>query len=241
MVNSKRQPRQSKKSTPTTKRPAEDQPAGPLVIQEAPAVAPQVPANELDARKPRVRAASNNPASKKPAKTAAKTAGKKKPAPRKPYAPRAKKSEDQMSISRIADKYEMDRRTVSKKLRGIEPIKSTAREKVYQITPELIAALLDDPELEKLKKRKLEREGDILDLKYQQAVGEMVSIAEVTERLVLIFGGLHKRLFSRLPRKIAGKLLRAGNLQAVEQILRTAIGKEFDELRQDHTDFFRRD
>jgi hypothetical protein len=155
--------------------------------------------------------------------------------------PGAKQQEELLSISKLAERFELDRATVRKRLAaaGVKPRIETRREKLFAVA-EAEAYLSDvaDP-LDAARLRKLEQESDLLDLRLARERGELAPVQEVGDELQEIFKRLYQKLAVRYPREIAAQLYKAESPGQITDIMRHDMGRFFNEIREDYTSLFR--
>lgn len=149
----------------------------------------------------------------------------------------------ELSISKLAFRFELDRATVRKRLNkaGIKPNSEREKEKLYLLTPELEQILAEtNDNLDATKLRKLDAEADLKEIEVQKRRGELVSVAEFTEAVQQIFGTLHKKLAVQLPKRISARLAKLATQNEIAEILSQEIGKEFSNLRNNHQQFLKK-
>lgn len=142
-----------------------------------------------------------------------------------------------LSISALSEQYGIDRATVRKRLRDIEPVEVKAKEKLYDAEEVAELLLAKDEDYEKLKRRKMQAEAELKELELRERLGEVASVDEFKDVVQKIFGNLHKRVAVQTPRKISGKLLNANSQSDIAEILRRELGQAFDDLRADWKQF----
>lgn len=143
---------------------------------------------------------------------------------------------ERLNISKLAMRFDLDRITVRKRIidAGIEPIEEKAREKIYELTPDLDAVLgkVND-RLEQAKLRVVTADAELREAKAAQMRGDLVPAAEVTDNVQRLFGAMHKEIAVRMPKEIASKLAKAKTAPQVAAIIKAATDKRFKMLRDD--------
>jgi DNA-binding transcriptional regulator YhcF (GntR family) len=147
--------------------------------------------------------------------------------------------EELFSISRLAEHFGLDRATMRKRLKFLEPVRETKREKLYLLADaELAVEQAEDTGYKDSKRRKVASEAALLELKLQRQRGEVVEIRAVREELQEIFKRLYQRLAVQYPREIAAQLYKAESAGQITEILRHDMGRMFNDLRSDYKSFF---
>lgn len=152
-------------------------------------------------------------------------------------------AEELLSISKLAERFELDRATVRKRLAAasVAPRRETKREKLYAVAEvEAYLSNVGDP-LEAARLRKLQQESDLLELRLARERGELVSAQEVGDELQEVFKRLYQRLAVQYPREIAQQLYKAESPGQITDIMRHDMGRFFNEIREDYTSLFRED
>lgn len=147
---------------------------------------------------------------------------------------------ERLNISELSLRFNIERATVRNRIREaeIQPSYSVSKTKVYELTPELEAALTrHDPDIEAEKLRKIRAEADLKEAQVRKEKGELVETGDVTEYLTRLFGGLHKEITIRFPRRVAAKLARTKATKDVTLLLQAELGKIFDTARTNHKRF----
>lgn len=141
-----------------------------------------------------------------------------------------------MNISQLELRFSLDRITVRKRLREaeIEPAEVKAKEKIFEVTPELEAALRKaDTGLDEAKRRRESANAELVEIKVQQAKGELVPMGEVVDIVQRLFGAMHKQVAVRMPQAIATRLVKAKTKADVTRIIKNAVDRDFKTLRED--------
>ena len=144
-----------------------------------------------------------------------------------------------LNISELAKRFSLTRSTIVTRIEaaGIEPVFKKSREKIYEMGDALEAALTKkDPELERLKKRKLAAEAEGKEIQVAEKKGEMLSTSEVREAITQIFGNLFRE-FMRTHKRIGARLAKAKTAGQAVQILQEEDMKIFNRLRTNYAQF----
>jgi phage terminase Nu1 subunit (DNA packaging protein) len=156
------------------------------------------------------------------------------------------KTEQFLSISALARLLGVDRRTVTKRLEGVPPVREGARERLYRLQDAVQAFVANPTNEEKrpsgggeAKLRKSEAEANLLELRLAREREEVVSIHEVGDEIQEVFKRLYQRLAVQYPREIAAQLYKAESPGQITDIMRHDMGRFFNELRNDYTHLFR--
>jgi hypothetical protein len=147
---------------------------------------------------------------------------------------------ERKNVSQLAFRFDLDRGTVRKRLMGagIEPVDQKAKEKLYDMTTDLVA-LLEQPDklLDEAKLRKETAVARQQEIKAAILEGEMAPVAEFTDTVQRLFGAMHKELAVRMPKTLAARLAKAKTPAEVSKILGLYVTKVFTNLRDDHQQF----
>lgn len=145
-----------------------------------------------------------------------------------------------LSISKLAMRFSLDRATVRKRLSDaeIEPVSETEKEKLYALTEDLEAALLAQSRpIDAAKLRKETAEAQIREYKLAEITGEMCSVADFTQVTQAIFGNLHKKCCVHAPKVLAKKLKKAKTETEITRILEKELSGIFLDLRTNYKNF----
>ena len=146
---------------------------------------------------------------------------------------------ERLDTSKLAFRYGLDRATVRKRLlaNGIEPIKATGNESVYELSPvvEAILGKLDD-RLDEAKLRAITADAELREAKVLQMRGELISTHEVTETMQQFSSAVYKKVSSQ-PKRLINKLRKAKTQAQAEKIWIDDINKIFGEWRTDFERF----
>jgi hypothetical protein len=145
-----------------------------------------------------------------------------------------------LSISKIAMRYSLDRATVRKRLEDaeIKPVSESAKEKLYEVNKELEAALMAQSRpIDAAKLRKENAEAELREIKLAEAKSEMFPVAEFTAAVQSIFGNLHKKTCVHLPKTLAKRLKKAKSETEITRILEKEYAAVFNELRENYKKF----
>jgi transcriptional regulator with XRE-family HTH domain len=139
-----------------------------------------------------------------------------------------------LSLTQLASRLHVNRSTLSRKLSGLKFVAGPKGARLYPVAE--VEALLDegkDPELTQARRRKLEAEAGLAELKLQKERGEVVAVADVRSDLTEVFRSLYTRLAVTLPQQLAPRL-QAKTARQAEQLLSAEVGRVFAELRAEH-------
>lgn len=145
-------------------------------------------------------------------------------------------SDKLFSISELADLTTLDRATVRKRLKDIEPQGGVKNAKTYSLEvalPALIAG--GSAEMDEAKLRKTRAEAELREMELAVERGEYLPVREVRDYAVRLFKGMHGRLAVQLPRRVAASLYKADSAELIAEILEREVGRDFNDLRRDHT------
>lgn len=140
------------------------------------------------------------------------------------------------SISKLAEHFVLDRATVRRRLKDVQPVRATAREKLYRLAEaEEAINTEDEAGYEAARTRKVAAEAARLELKLAQERGELLPTADVREYALKLFKAMQNRVGVRFPREVAPALYKAESEAQITEILQREIARIFNELRSDHT------
>ena len=142
------------------------------------------------------------------------------------------------SIKRLHELTGLDRTTVAKRLKEIEPQEGKGNAKVYTLAaalPALVAGASAEWDAAKLKKTQME--GELRELELATRRGEYVPVGEVRDYALRLFKGLHNRIAIRYPRDSAQQLYKAESADQIVEIQQRELGRLFNDLRDDHKRF----
>lgn len=137
-------------------------------------------------------------------------------------------------------RFGLTRETVLKRVTdaGIKPILDEPKKKIYEMTPELIAAVNKRSDLiDAVKLRHEEAKARFAEVKVDEIEGRIVKVSEVIDTTQQLFGATHRELAIRMPKEIASKLAKAKTAAAVQKILKLAIDRRFKTLRDNFEKF----
>lgn len=139
-----------------------------------------------------------------------------------------------LSLTQLAARLHINRSTLSRKLSGLKFVAGPKGARLYPLAE--VAALLDegkDPQLVEARRRKLEAEAGLAELKLRKERGEVVSTRDVREDLVEFIRTIYNRLAVAMPQQLAPRL-QAKTARQAEAILRAEVEEVFAELRREH-------
>ena len=140
------------------------------------------------------------------------------------------------SISELAQLTTLDRATVSKRLKEIEPQGGARNAKTYSLEvalPALIAGA--SAEYDEARTRKMQADADLREHELAVERAEYLPMKEVRDYALLLFKAMHGRLAVQLPRRVAPALHKAGSPELIAEMLEKEVGRDFNDLRRDHT------
>lgn len=139
-----------------------------------------------------------------------------------------------LSLTQLAAKLHVNRATLSRKLSGLKFVSGPKGARLYPLAE--VAALLDeakDPQLLEARRRKLEAEAGLAELKLRKEQGEVVAVADVRADVTEVFRSLHTRLAVTMPQQLAPRL-QAKTARQAEALLRAETESIFAELRAEY-------
>jgi transcriptional regulator with XRE-family HTH domain len=142
-----------------------------------------------------------------------------------------------LSLTQLASRLHLNRNTLSRKLSGLKSVSGPKGARLYPVAE--VAALLDeakDPKLVAARRRKLEAEAGLAELKLQKERGDLVSHRDVLEDLTALIRDLYNRLAVAMPQQLAPRL-QAKTARQAEDLLRTEMAQVFAELRAEHVQY----
>jgi len=144
-----------------------------------------------------------------------------------------------LSITELHQRFSIDRSTVRDRLAkaGIEPLVRGVKKVQYELTPEVEELLAVDPDLEAEKLRKMRAEADIKEAQARKLHDELVEKSEVQDYVGRLFGGVHKEIAIRFPRRFAARLAKAKTAKDVTKLLTTELDRVFTDVRNNHQRF----
>lgn len=140
------------------------------------------------------------------------------------------------SISELAELTTLDRATVRKRLKDIEPQGGVKNAKTYSLEaalPALIAGA--SAEMDEAKLRKTKAEAALREHELAVERGEYLPVREVRDYALRLFKGLHTRLAVQYPREGAPQLARAASADEIAGVLHRDLERVFNDVRSDHT------
>lgn len=147
-----------------------------------------------------------------------------------------------VTIAELGRRYDLDRASVRKYLReaGIEPVSIKAKEKLFEITPQLDKVLdQTDTKLTEAKLRKENADARLKEIKLAEAEGELAPVGEFTEYVQALFGAMHKEMAVRMPQRLAPRLGKAKTASDAKKVLTVEVNHIFKVLRENHETYLR--
>jgi transcriptional regulator with XRE-family HTH domain len=151
----------------------------------------------------------------------------------------AKTSPEQgYSVDELTRIMGVNRRTLVARLKGATPVKGGSRQKLYRLS-DAVQGFISQPlrgreadEMAEVRRRKLEAETGLAELKLQRERGEVVSHRDLVDDFVGLFRDFHLRFTVALPQQLAPRLQAKTSAQA-EAILREELGEALQEFRRE--------
>ena len=143
---------------------------------------------------------------------------------------------ERLSQMQIAMRFGLHRQTVADRLEkaGITPAVVEPNRKLYDITPELKAAIIKrDETLDAVKLRDAEARTRLAEVKVEQITGETVRMSEAREVFAAITAKMYGELATQMPKRLAGRLAKAKSAAETSKILRNEVERVFQMLRKD--------
>ena len=151
-------------------------------------------------------------------------------------------TKETFSISQLAKLAKLDRATVTKRLEKVVSTGGAKGAKLYDLSDALPALILGErTEMDEAKLRKMQAEADLKELEYRREQEEVVEVKEVRSYTLQLFKGVHNRIALRVPREISQQLYKAESPAQITEVLQRELGRNFNELRDDHKRFLRSD
>jgi transcriptional regulator with XRE-family HTH domain len=139
-----------------------------------------------------------------------------------------------LSLTQLSARLRVNRSTLSRKLSGLKFVSGPKGARLYPLSE--VAALLDEaknPELLEARRRKLEAEAGLAELKLRRQRAELVPHADVRSDLTAVFRDLYTRLAVTMPQQLAPRL-QARTARRAEEVLRAEVERVFQEFRAEH-------
>lgn len=142
------------------------------------------------------------------------------------------------SIKQLSELTTLDRATVTKRLKEIEPQAGQKNAKLYSLAAALPALITGaSAEWDAAKLRKTQAEADLREHELAVERGEYVPVREVRDYALRLFKGLHNRIAIRYPRDSAQQVYKAESAEQIIEIQQRELGRIFNDLRDDHKRF----
>lgn len=142
------------------------------------------------------------------------------------------------SISELAKLCALDRATVSKRLKDVKPAHEEPKKKLFALDealPPLIAGA--SAEMDEAKLRQAQAVADLKELELRRERAEVVEVKEVRNYAQALVRGIHQRVAVQMPNRVAAQLYKAESAAQITEILQRELGRDFNELRDDHKSF----
>jgi uncharacterized membrane-anchored protein YhcB (DUF1043 family) len=151
------------------------------------------------------------------------------------------KKGEEVSLSELARRAQMNRATVREKLsgKGVRPRREKAKEKLYDLD-EALSALREDgePSLRKAQTAKTAAEAERAKLKLDRERGEVVSLQDARADLQEVLGKIYRHFAVTGPAALAPQL-RGKSAAQVAAALKQDADRFFGELRAEHENYLR--
>lgn len=142
-----------------------------------------------------------------------------------------------LSISELAERFELDRATVSKRLGDFPFERGKKNAKLYN--PEDVAALLDDggsnPDLEAAKLRRAQADAEKAEILVAKLRGELVNRVEVLTEVQEIFARLYQTICIQYVRRNSGRLFKMKSGTELAEALQKDLTAIFDEIADENS------
>ena len=136
----------------------------------------------------------------------------------------------QLSIEQLATVTGRDRRTVTSRLKGLDPVSLEGREKRYEAPAALKRIYLgDDWDLDRARARLAKEQGDKIARENALARGEIVPASEVEGWMVQLFSSFMQRIRA-LPAKAAPEAHGSETIAQCESVLRRHTDEALEEI-----------
>lgn len=144
---------------------------------------------------------------------------------------------EKLSISALAERFEMDRATVSKRLSNAPFERGPKNSKVYSVEDiaELLTAEEDSPELEAAKLRRAVADAEKAELTVAKMRGELVNRVEVITEVQGIFAGLYQKVCIHYVRRNAGRLHKIETNKELAEVLQNDLMEIFNEIADENS------
>jgi hypothetical protein len=146
------------------------------------------------------------------------------------------KDYEELSISAIARRCGLDRATTRQRLdaNNYKPIDEQAKLKTYRFDAEMDATLTETKDkLTDVRIRKEMAAARKIELQNAEIEGELAPVAEFVDVIQRVFGGLHKEVVIRMPRRLSARLAKAKTSTDVSKILTNDLNGVFKVLAED--------
>jgi DNA-binding transcriptional regulator YhcF (GntR family) len=146
------------------------------------------------------------------------------------------------SISELARIFNLDRATVSKRLKDIEPASQVGYKGAKEYTISEVTHLLQSSAQssygeEQAKVRRAMADAEKAEINVAKLRGELVSVSEMKDAVHTLVKSLFQRCVVVSPRALARKIIGKSDPGEVEIILRAHYSEIFEELRALPTNF----
>lgn len=145
---------------------------------------------------------------------------------------------DLYSLRQLASMLKVDRHRLAEQVRTVESYAGPNRSRLYSLAAvEEALAAAADPELAEARRRKLQAEAELAELKLGREKGELCEARDVQTLILNIFRAWRQRLAVTMPREVSLQLHRAESADHVAEVLRVEVTRMLNEFSQDHLRF----
>jgi transcriptional regulator with XRE-family HTH domain len=147
------------------------------------------------------------------------------------------------SMSALARMAGVDRRTLAARLEGVRPLESGPKGKLYRLS-DVVQCFIsqplqgeDDPALLEARRRKVEAEAGLAELKLKRERGELEDRRAVAADFHEMIREFHTRFTVTVPQRLGSRLRVATSAREAEEILRVELEREFQEFRTEQAQY----
>jgi len=142
-----------------------------------------------------------------------------------------------LSLSQLSEHCDIDRSVARRRLQAakIKPVRSQAKKKLYELTPEIEELLGDsgNPRLDEVKLREAEAKARLKEMDVETRSGRSVDFEEACEYFGELIKSLHNRFVSQYAPAAAGRLHKLKTARELRTALKRDFAKIFGEFRAD--------
>jgi transcriptional regulator with XRE-family HTH domain len=147
------------------------------------------------------------------------------------------------SVDELTRLMGVNRRTLVARLKGATPVKGGSRQKLYRLS-DAVQGFISQPlrgreadELAEVRRRKLEAETGLAELKLRRERGEVVDCREAVTNYLRLMRDFYIRFTVAVPQRLGSLLRVAQSGQQAEEMLRAELDREFQEVRQEQAQY----